>query len=433
MKQFEYSQKRFGLIGLGAMGKGLLYQSRLAGGVSCAAVCDLRLHRCINALDSLHIPYQVAASPNAMNDIIDQGRVAVCEDGEWIGRCDRLDAVVESSSAIGPAAQYAVTAIENKKPVILMNAEVDLMFGPYLACLARKHGVVCTSCDGDQYGVIKHLIDDLQHWGFELVMAGNIKGYLDRYTNPTSIVPEADKRNLDYRMCTSYTDGTKLNIEMAITANAYSLRAPVPGMYGPPAKHVQDVFRCYDFDQLWKDRQPFVDYLLGAEPGGGVFVVGFCENRYQQDMLRYYKMGDGPYYLFYRPYHLCHIEAMQSVRQAAHENTCFLEPEYGMKTNVYAYAKKDLVAGEQLDGIGGYTCYGKIENAASSPEQNGLPIGLSDNVKVIRPLAKDQRITMADVSYDDQRMDHQLYKKALHAVPMNAPRRKEDSSLAFLH
>ena len=135
-----------------------------------------------------------------------------------------------------------------------MNAEIDLLFGPYFAELAEANGVVCTSIDGDQYGVLKHLIDDFELWGFQPVMAGNIKGFLDRYANPTKIIAEADKRRLDYKMCTSYTDGTKLNIEMAIIANAFGMRTIKPGMTGPCADRVTEVFDLFDFEKNWSDK-----------------------------------------------------------------------------------------------------------------------------------------------------------------------------------
>jgi predicted homoserine dehydrogenase-like protein len=404
---------RIGIIGIGSMGKGLLYQSTVTESISCKAVCDSRIERCVSALEAFNIPYEIADSPMAMENIIDRGLIAACDHGEWVCQCKGIDTVVEASSAIGAAAGYAIDAIKHHKHVILMNSEIDLMFGPYLSSLAFENGVICTSCDGDQYGVIKHLIDDISLWGFELVMAGNIKGFLDRYANPTSIIQEADKRNLDYRMCTSYTDGTKLNIEMAIIANACGLTTKITGMTGPQASNVHDVFRHFDFNKLWKDRRPFVDYLLGAEPGGGVFVVGYCNNDYQKDMLRYYKMGDGPYYLFYRPYHLCHIESMHTIIKAVRDNEWFLNPVYGMKTNVFAYAKKDMSPGYLLDGIGGYTCYGKIENLDDHTDRHGLPIALAEDTVLTRPILKDERIGMNDIAYDHKRLDFRLYDESL--------------------
>jgi len=398
---------------MGSMGKGILYQSSITPGIECVAVCDIDVQRCINALSGLQMPYRVVTDSNEMDEAISRRFVAVCESGVLLSECLRLDAVVEASNSIGPAVQHSITALEHGRHLILMNSEIDLTFGPLLSLTAKRNGVVCTSCDGDQHGVLKHMIDDVQLWGFDLVMAGNIKGFLDRYANPTTIVPEADKRKLDYRMCTSYTDGTKLNIEMAIIANACGLTTKTPGMYGPGAVHVKDVFRLFNFDSLWESRRPFVDYILGAEPGGGVFVIGHCNNPCQRDMLSYYKMGDGPYYLFYRPYHLCHIEAMGTVISAVSTSKGLLYPFYGFQTNVYAYAKRDLHPGEHLDGVGGYTCYGKIENLEDNITDPGLPICLADGITLNRAIGRDQKIMMTDVDYDSGRIDFRLYAEAL--------------------
>ena len=411
---------RIGIIGMGSMGKGLLYQSHITPGIECVAVCDINVQRCIDALTWLQLPYQVVTNSNAMDEAISRRLVAVCQTGQWVSQCQTLHAVVEASNSIGPAGKHAMTALDHHKHLILMNSEIDLTFGPVLSQIARKNGVICTSCDGDQHGVLKHMIDDIRLWGFELVMAGNVKGFLDRYANPTTVVPEADKRNLDYRMCTSYTDGTKLNIEMAIIANAYGLIVKTSGMYGPRVAHVKDVFRCFNFDVLWKSRRPFVDYIIGAEPGGGVFVIGYCDNPYQKEMLAYYKMGCGPYYLFYRPYHLCHIEAMDTIITVVSEGRDFLAPVHGIQTNVYAYAKRDLRPGERLDSVGRYMCYGKIENLKDTIANPGLPICLADNVVLNRAIAKNQQILMSDVAYDPDRIDFRLYAEALEQTDIKS-------------
>jgi len=404
---------KVGIIGIGAMGKGLVYQSHITPGIRCMAVCDEKIERCISVLKWLDISYAVVSSIDEMNLTIKKDLVAICQDAQLMAKCDGLDAIIEASNSIGSAGENSITALKHRKHLILMNSEIDLIFGPLLLQTAEENGVICTSCDGDQYGSMKHLIRDLRQWGFELVMTGNIKGFLDRSSNPATIIPEADKRNLDHRMCVSYTDGTKLNIEMAIIANAYGLSAPVPGMYGPRAQHVQDVLQCFDFNGILNNKGPFVDYILGSEPGGGVFAVGYCDNPYQQGMLAYYKMGSGPYYLFYRPYHLCHIEAMDTVLKAVKEGQALLQPKYGFKTNVYAYAKKDLNPGERLDGIGGYTCYGQIENCDENISQQGLPICLADGVALKRGIAIHEKINLDDISFDAGRIDFELFLQAL--------------------
>jgi predicted homoserine dehydrogenase-like protein len=126
-------------------------------------------------------------------------------------------------------------------------------------------------------------------------------------------------------------------------------------------------------------------------------------------MLKYYKMGEGPYYTFYRPYHLCHIEAMQTIFDAVHGNKAVLTPDYGFVTNVYAYAKKDLAEGDALDGIGGYACYGIIENSADQKDMPGIPICLADRVHMKKSVKKGGKIYLSDVDYDADRLDFRLY------------------------
>ena len=403
---------RIGIIGLGAMGKGLLYQSLITPHIRTVAVCDTDVEKACAILREFGVPYSLVSRQNSPAFATRQGGVAVFEDGNTLAQTDGIDAVYEATGTIQSGGAFAVKALSAGKHLILMNSEIDLIFGSYLDRLAQENGVVSTSCDGDQYGVLKHLIDDMLQWGFTPVMAGNMKGFLDRTANPTSIIAEADKRNLDYKACASYTDGTKINIEMAIVSNAYGFIARVPGMYGPVCDDIDNVQKVFDLETLWQDKRPFVDYVLGAEPGGGVFTIGYCSNPYQRRMLSYYKMGKGPFYTFYRPYHLCHVEALQAAFDAVEGQRAFMRPERGFVTNVYAYAKKDLRPGDELDGIGGYTCYGLIENCADQTDAPGIPICLADRVKVKRNLKKGEKIRLADVQFDTSRPDFQLFTMA---------------------
>ena len=407
---------RVAIIGMGAMGKGLFYQCHITPGLECVAIADIRLERAVACAEWLKREYRVVRTLDDLHEAVRRGMVAVCEDGDLLARCEVVDALVEASNSIIPAGQFSLTALEHRRHLIMMNAEADLLFGPVLLQRAQDNGVTYTSCDGDQPGVIKRLVEDLQLWGFELVMAGNIKGFLDRYANPTTIIPEADKRNLDYKMATAYTDGTKLCIEMALVANGVGLSTRTPGMRGPRASQVQEVFSLFDFEALWQDKQPFVDYILGAEPGGGVFAVGYCDNDYQKAMLQYYKMGDGPFYLFYRPYHLCHVEAMACIAEAVLHQRALLQPTYGFRTDVYAYAKRDLRTGEKLDGIGGYHCYGLIENCTWNDGHAGLPICLAEDVTLKREVRQDEKIFLHDVSFDPERFDFALYFGAMRQL-----------------
>jgi predicted homoserine dehydrogenase-like protein len=405
---------RVALIGVGSAGKGLLYQCGITPGISCVGVADLDVAKAVEAAKTFSRPYRVVERPGELEDAIAEGLLAICHDGEMLARCESADVLIDASSAIAQGGAFALAGIETGKDLVMMNSEADLIFGPHLMRLAEARGLVYTSCDGDQPACVRRLIDDVQLWGFELVIAGNVKGYLDRYSNPTTIVPEAQKRFLDPKMCASYTDGTKLSVEMALVANAYDLVTMVPGMRGPRAGKITDVFDVFDLESIHESGRPVVDYVLGSRPPGGVFVVGYCDDAYQRGMLGWFPsdVGKGPFYVFERPYHLVHIEAMKCIVEAFLDRDPLLRPAYGFKTNVYAYAKRDLRKGEMLDGLGGYACYGLIENCSDNLGRAGLPICLAEDIALASDVAKDQKIFMDDVIHDPDRLDHRLFSLA---------------------
>lgn len=403
------------IVGIGSIGKGLVFQTEITPGIRCIGIADIIIERAIDCAEWLRRPYQIVHTGEELYSAVEAGKLAVTDNGQLLAQCELADALIEASNALYEGAQHTITALKHGLHAVMMNYEADLMYGPLLLSIAQDEGLVYTSCDGDQPAVIKRMVDEILFWGFDLVMAGNIKGYLDLYVNPTTIKPEADKRNLDYKMCTSYTDGTKLGVEMAVLANALGLSTAVPGMIGPRASHISEVFDLYDFGSLWgESRQPLVDYVLGARPKGGVFVVAHTSDPFQQYTLDWFppEMGPGPYYLFYRPYHLGHIEALTCVFEAVHEHKSLLKPDHGFRTNVIAYGRKDLQQGEVLDGLGGYACYGQIENVHVVNDPAGLPICLVDGLTLRRDIAKDERISFEDVIYDANEPRFRLFAEA---------------------
>jgi len=279
-----------------------------------------------------------------------------------------------------------------------MNAEVALALRPLLDQKARENGVCVTSDAGDQHGVLAVMIEEAEEMGFDIVQAGNIKGFLDQSATPESIKPEADKRNLSAEQCCAYTDGSKLHIEMALLANAYGYLPPQGGMVGPRAEQVHEALDLFDFESYGET--PRIDYLLGAEPGGGVYLVvkpqeGLPEQ--QAFYLNYYKLGDGPYYLLYRPYHLCHLETPKAIKRAFdHEPLlCF-----GQKTcEVYAYAKRPLKRGETIShAIGSAEVFGEVEPV----QANLVPMVLMENQAVLtNDLKPNDPVTWDDVELSD--------------------------------
>ena len=405
---------RVAIIGIGSIGKGLVYQTHATPGMKPVAIADIHINKAIECAKWLKFDHEVVSTLADLNYAIQRGKVAVTDNGDLLASSGLVHVLVESSNAVLQGALHALKGIKNHQHVVMMNFEAEMMYGPLLLRAAQEEGVVYTCADGDQPTVIKKLIDEIELWGLNIVMAGNIKNYLDRYTDPIKIAPEADKRTLDHKMCSSYTDGTKLCVEMAVLANAINGKAAVPGMLGHRMKHVNEIFNHVNFDEIWNGKNPIVDYVLGAEPKGGVFVVAHTAEKFQQYTFNWFPpdVGPGPYYIFSRPYHLGHIEAMQCIAEAYLEGTARLQPVYGMKTNVITYAKRDLKAGDTLDGMGGFQNYGLIENLDENSKP-GLPVLLCDNLKLKRDVPKDQRIALEDVEFNGDDQAFHLYFQAL--------------------
>ena len=401
---------KVGIIGIGSIGKGLVYQTHHTPGFRPVAIADIFIKKAVDCAEWLKLDYKIVNTIDELNRTIEAGKVAVTDNGELIASTGQIQVLIESSNAVYQGAVHAHKAIQNHQHVIMMNYEAEMMYGPWLLEQAINEGVVYTCADGDQPTVIKKLMDDITLWGFDVVMGGNIKGFHDRYTDPTKIAPEADKRLLDHKMCSSYTDGTKLCVEMAVLANAINGRTAIPGMYGHRIAHIHDIFKVMDFEKLWDGKRPLVDYVVGAYPKGGVFVIGHTAEKFQQWTMDWFPpdMGPGPFYVFYRPFHLGHIEALECVSEAVLFNKARLQPVYGMKTNVFTYAKRDLKAGDILDGMGGYNTYGFIENIDEMDEP-GLPVLLNDNLKLRRDVKKDERIALKDVEYNVEDPAIKLY------------------------
>lgn len=377
-----------GLIGAGSMGRGLAMQIKATPGMRLQWVADTN--------------EDAAAKAAAM------GGAQSGTDALRLLETQSIDVMVEATNSIGSAADYCLAALEHGAHVVLMNAEVDLALAPLLHHEARAKNLCVTSDAGDQHGVLAGMITEADLMGFEIVQAGNIKGFLDRYATPQSIAYEAAKRRLSATQCCAYTDGTKLHIEMAVLANAFGYLPPSGGMTGPRATAVQQALGLFEFDSYGGVAR--IDYLLGAEPGGGVYLVVKPKGELPAEQafyLDYYKLGQGPYYLLYRPYHLCHLETPKAIL-AAMSGRPLLGPgqssyltsrkpsSVSPTCDVYAYAKRDLQAGEVIShAIGSANCYGLVEPLQS----RRIPICLLEsNAALQADASRDSPLTEEHVS-----------------------------------
>lgn len=384
-----------GLVGIGAMGKGIAYQIGKTPGMRLAFVADRSEAALAKVAEVYKEPTLLTTDPI----------------GALRNEDIPCDVLVEATNSIIAAYDYCLEAIQRKAHCVLMNAEVDAILGFLLRAEAAKQGVIVTSDAGDQHGVLARMMEEIEMWGFEIVQAGNMKGFLDRHRDIEGTVEIARKLNLSTIQCLAYTDGSKLNIEMSVIANEYGLTPFVPGMEGPRANKVQEVVNLFDFDKY--QGQGRVDYVLGAkEHGGGVYVVGKTEDKFQEGYLNYYKVTNKhPYYVFLRPYHLCHLETPRAIALACLYGKAVCTMRRGRVTDTFAYAKKDLAVGDRIEhAIGSDEVYGLIDEAKIADTAHHVPQGVLDvedseeRPVLKRAVKKDEPLTWDDVDIPAGRM-----------------------------
>jgi len=399
---------RVAMIGAGYMGRGLALQIvRYTRGMQLVAIANRTVSEAEKAYRQAGVESVLTVdSPLELEDAIRNGQCAVTDDAHMVCRAEGVDAIIEVTGEIEFGAHVVMTAIEHGKHVVLMNAELDATLGPILKVYADKAGVVITNADGDQPGVIMNLFRYVDGIGCRPVLAGNMKGLQDAYRTPETQKGFAEKYGQKPHMVTSFADGSKISMEMAVVANATGFKVAKRGMLGPACEHVNDAVNVFSHERMLKGG--IVDYVLGAQPGGGVFVIGYSEDKIQQGYLNYYKMGEGPFYVFYTPYHLCHFEAPMSVVRAVLFKDATTVPAGPPVVDVLTVAKRDLKKDETLDGIGRFTCYGVADNSEVCAVENLLPMGLAEGCRLLRDVPKDTVISYADVELPADRFCDRL-------------------------
>jgi predicted homoserine dehydrogenase-like protein len=393
-----------GVVGAGQMGQGLVVQLERLPWARVAAVADLAIERAQAALAAAGRAAEEVASagdvPGAAR-ALEAGRRVVTPDAELLAELPGLEVVVDATGVPEVGARVARSAIGAGRHVVMLNVEADVTVGRALSRLARRAGVVYTASAGDEYAATKELVDFAGVLGFEVVAAGKGKNNpLDRAATPTALEPRAAALGANPRMLASFVDGTKTAVEMTCLANATGLEPDVPGMHGP-------IGGLDDLPALFRPREEggilartgVVDYAIGVAPG--VFVVFTTDHEVIARDLRYLKLGSGPYWTLYRPYHLANLETPISVARAAVCGEPTIAPLDRPVAESIAVAKRDLRPGERLDGIGGFTYYGSIERAADAAAGDHLPLGLAEGAVVASPVRAGEPIVRAAVEVDE--------------------------------
>jgi len=401
---------RVGMIGAGFMARGIANQIiNSVPGLRLAAIANRNLEAAGRAYREAGAEFKTVSSLSRLQDSIRDNQYCVTENATLLCEADGIDCILEVTGAIEFGARAAMAAIEHGKHFVTMNAELDGTVGPILKIKAEQNGVIFSGSDGDQPGVEMNLYRFVKSIGLTPLVCGNIKGLQDPYRNPTTQKGFAEKWGQKPEMVTSFADGTKISFEQAIVANATGMRVKSRGMSRgfEWKQHIDGLTKHYDVDEL-KQLGGIVDYVVGATPGPGVYVFATIDDPKQKHYLNLYKLGEGPLYSFYVPYHLCHFEAPLSVARVVLFNDPVIQALDRPMVDVVTVAKTGLKAGTVLDGLGGYHTYGEAENADTTIEQDLLPIGLAEGCRLKRDVKRDEVLSYADVEMPAGRLSDQL-------------------------
>ena len=405
---------RVGMVGAGFMGQGLANQIvNSVPGMRLVAVSNRNPDRAAHVLRYSGVEPILIDNQVALEDAIRAGRPAFTDDPLLLCRSEQIDVICEVTGDVEYAAHVVLEAFNHGKDVVLMNAEIDATIGPILQVYAEKHGVIMSACDGDEPGVQMNLYRWVKGLGFEPRVLGNVKGLQDPYRNPTTQQGFAEQWGQEPSMVTSFADGSKISFEQSIVANATGFTVLERGM-SRGREYRDDVMQIgslYDVDQL-RELGGIVDYVVGT-PMTKVYCLAEHADPKQQHYLDLYKLGKGPLYSFFVPYHLVHFEVPLAIARVVLFRDSVAKPLAGPEVEVCAVAKRDLVAGETLDTYGMYTTYGEAVAAAEMSERRYLPEGLVVGCVLRRDIARDEVLSYDDVDLPTGRLADRLRAEQL--------------------
>ena len=411
---------RIGLIGAGKFGSMYLAQIPRTPGVQLVGIADLSPAAAQANLARVGWPAE-RTQARSLDDAVKRGATHVGEDWRALVRHPAIDVIVECTGNPVAAVDHCLEAFAQRKHVVNVTVEADAFCGPLLARKAAEAGVVYSLAFGDQPALICDLVDWARTCGFPVVAAGRGHKWLPHFAQSTpdtvwgyyGLTPEqAARGGLNPKMFNSFLDGSKPSIESTAVSNATGLGVPSNGLLYPPAS-VEDIpFVTRPVSEGGVlERKGMVEVISSLEADGrqipydirmGVWVTVEAETDYIKHCFEEYNAHTDPsgrYFTLYKRWHLIGLEVGVSVASVALRG----EPTgvaTGWNADVVATAKRDLQAGEILDGEGGYTVWGKLLPAATSVAIGGLPLGLAHNVKLVRAVKQGQSLSWADVAMD---------------------------------
>lgn len=374
---------RTGIVGAGQMGRGMVTQMAIMKGISPSIVSDIKIENVINAFHYAGISDEQIAIAKTLEDAnkyMEMGKFVATDNSDLISQANLVECAIDVTGVPEVGVKIAIDSMNNGKHVVMMDVETDVVIGSYLKKLGDKNGVVYTGSAGDEPGAVMDLYSFAKAMGMDVKVMGKGKNNkLDYDCNPDTVLEEATRRKMSPRMLCAFKDGTKTMVEMTAMSNATGLVPDVIGGHGPLASPAE---RCKELNEIFKlkedggilNKHGVVEYVNGIAPG--VFVTVSTENEEIAYQMQYHSMGPGPLWTLYRPYHLCNLETPLTVAKAVIDKEPTIIPIDGPVSECITVAKRDLKAGEYIDGIGGYTTYGSIATSKETYEKGYVLYGL---------------------------------------------------------
>ncbi len=388
------------VIGAGYVGTGVVHTIAQSPGMRPSLIVNRNTERAISALTQMGVTADdilVSDNVDELANAIRAGIPAVTPHALIITELP-IDVVVEATGALDYGTESILAMLDAGKHVVSFNAECDALLGWLFHERARANDVIYTIADGDQPGVLFRLQQQVEAMGFEVTASLNCKRHLNVHQNPETGAGYAARDTTSAHMTTSFGDGTKMQVEQALVANATGMIPDKRGMHGIESTVAT---AAVDIPAILSTPGR-VDFTLGGDFGAGVGIVARHPNHdLHQQAMGFYKMGDGPDYFFFRPYHLVHLEIPLTIAELLLDNEPLATIEAPHVAEVLAIAKKDLAVGEDLDCIGGFSAYGHIDTAENAVGY--LPVGLVEYASMTAPVAQDEPIPLSAVKLDESR------------------------------
>ncbi|PBB87331.1 MULTISPECIES: homoserine dehydrogenase [unclassified Mesorhizobium] len=405
-----------GLAGAGQMGTDIVVQVALMPGMRIGAISEVRPQAAIDAaLLAGHDRSDIVQAPNAsaIDRAIEAGKIAVTEDLHALAAAGRIDVIIDATGNPNIGTLFALEVMKNGKHIVMLNVEADITIGRFLKEEARKAGVVYTGAAGDEPACTLEIIGFAKSLGFTIVAAGKGKNNpLKIDAVPADYEKEAAERNMNARMLVEFVDGSKTAIEMVAIANATGLVPDVPGMHGPTATldELAGVL-CPREDGGVLHRKGVVDYSIGKGVAPGVFCIIETKHPRVLERMIDLKVGKGPYFTIFRPYHLTSLEVPLSAARAVVYKRADMEPLDHPVAEAVAVAKTHLGAGQSLGMIGENDYRGFAMTWEDARARGALPLGLAERAKLVKPVKAGDFLTYENCVPDDSMVITQIRRR----------------------